>query len=275
MATRMTEAMKDLSATLRIYPTQKRIRALLDGETVVDSVQALVVWEPRRVTPSYAVPEGDIAARLQPATLQETAGEEEGRPLDPRTGFRRHTTDGAELDIVLPGGPDEAGRVLRGAAFSAADPDLRDAVILDAGAFDEWLEDDEPVRGHPRDPYHRIDVRLSRQHVMVSLEGRVLADTHRPHFLYETSLPQRTYIPREDVSWDLLTPTDTSTVCPYKGQARYWSAETKDGPKDVAWSYEDILPDSPHIKNLVCFYDERVDVAVDGVERPRPKTPWA
>jgi uncharacterized protein (DUF427 family) len=90
--------------------------------------------------------------------------------------------------------------------------------------------------------------------------------------LYETHLPTRYYLPAEDVRMDLLTASETVTRCPYKGVARYWSHP--DLP-DAAWSYPDPIPENPKIRDLVCFYDERVDVVIDGVPQDRPVTPFS
>ena len=104
-----------------------------------------------------------------------------------------------------------------------------------------------------------------------------MADTTRAHFLFETGLPTRYYIPAEDVRMDLLTPTDTKTRCPYKGTASYWTArigeETFD---DIVWAYPDPVPECPKIKDLMCFYNEKVDaVFVDGTETEKPVTKWS
>ena len=239
---------------LRYQPTPKRVRATLDGEAVVDSTRAVLLWEPNRIVPAYAVPAGDIAAELVPAP-----------PSD-----RTHTTEGEELTVRSPGGEREA------AAFRLSDPDLEGYVELEFNAF-EWTEEDEPIVSHPRDPFHRIDVRRSSRSVVVEHEGTVLAESTRPVLLFETNLPVRSYLPREDVRLDRLRPSDTRTSCAYKGTTTsYWAVERPDGRMvDVAWSYEHPLPDMPEIAGLIAFFDERVDVVLDGVRRERPVTPWS
>ena len=96
------------------------------------------------------------------------------------------------------------------------------------GAMDGWFEEDEEVFVHPRDPYKRVDALRSSRHVRVEVDGVVLAESDHPTILFETSLPPRYYLPKVDVRMDLLEPTDTVTRCPYKGQARYWSARVGD-----------------------------------------------
>ena len=140
-------------------------------------------------------------------------------------------------------------------------------------AVEHWFEEDEEVHKHPRDPYKRVDVRDASRHVQVLVDGVVVADSHRPRLLFETSLPTRYYLPKVDVRFEHLTPTATSSVCPYKGQAEYW-AVTVDGTThaDLAWGYRYPVPEVGKIADHVCFYNEKVDLVVDGVAIPRPVT---
>jgi uncharacterized protein (DUF427 family) len=270
MAVQMFPQFVRLLDELRYEPTGKRIRALVDGSTVVDTTGAMIVWEPRRVVPTYAVPVADVRGELVPAP----AGDVPQRPvrlrsgvppvLDPSTAFGAHTTAGEPLTLRT------AGEVRTGVAFRPADPDLAGFVLLDFDAFD-WLEEDDEIVSHPRDPFHRVDIRHSSRHVRVERDGQVLAESTRPVLVFETSLPARTYLPRDDVRLDLLEPSPRRTACEYKGVASYLAL----GGKDLAWSYEAPLPDAGELTGLVCFFDERVDVTVDGVKRPRPVTPWS
>ena len=145
-------------------------------------------------------------------------------------------------------------------------------VRFDWGAMDSWFEEDEEVYVHPRDPYTRIDILASSRHVRVERDGVVLADTTNARALFETGLPVRWYIPKVDVRFDLLAPTDTVSHCPYKGQAEYWSARVGDRTvKDLAWSYRSPLPESQKVIGLVSFYSERVDLYIDGELQERPR----
>ena len=138
-------------------------------------------------------------------------------------------------------------------------------------ALDEWYEEDERVYGHPRDHFTRIDVVPSSRQVSVSVDGEVLAESSRPMALFETGLPTRWYLPRADVRMDRLTPCDTTSRCAYKGVATYFDA----GPERViAWTYEDPMWDGERVRGLICFFNERVDLEVDGVLQERPLTPW-
>jgi uncharacterized protein (DUF427 family) len=144
-------------------------------------------------------------------------------------------------------------------------------IEVDFAALDEWLEEDERQIGHPRDPYHRIDIRRTSRQVRVSIGGRLVADTSRALVLFETGLPPRWYIPREDVRAE-LAPSEHTTVCAYKGQASHWSAA---GEEAIAWSYEEPLHEALPVRGLVAFYDERVDLELDGELRERPRTQWS
>jgi uncharacterized protein (DUF427 family) len=226
MAVRMADELQSLREQWRYEPTPKRVSAKADGRTVLDSERALLVWEPGRKVPDYAVPRDDVDASVASA----------GRGLD------------------------EAG--------------LPDHLLFAADAFEQWFEEDEPIIGHPRDPFTRIDVRRSARTVRVERAGEVLAESSRPSLLFETGLRVRYYLPREDVAMDLLRPTERRTICPYKGVASYFAVRVGEREvSDLVWTYEDPLPDAVAIKDLLAFYDERVDVTVDGEPRERPASP--
>jgi uncharacterized protein (DUF427 family) len=168
--------------------------------------------------------------------------------------------DDVRLDLV----PDAALR-------RRDDPELAGLVELDWQAMDEWREEEEVAFGHVRDPFHRLDVRRTSRHVRVSLRGESLADSSRPLALFETSLPVRWYLDPRDVRMDLLRPSETRTVCAYKGRASHWSTERDE---DVGWTYDEPEREVAPVKGLVAFYNERVDVEVDGEAQERPRTPW-
>ena len=279
MSTKVHELLARGMGELRYEPTAKRVRATLGGATVVDSTRAVLVWEPRRIVPSYAVPAADIHGELVPSTAPTTDGElADGsllpdvfaRPvLDPSVPFTAHTTAGEAVDVHA------NGESSPGAGLRLADPDLAGYVVLDFPAFDGWTEEDEPIVGHPRDPFHRIDVLASSRHLRLELDGEVLAESSRPMLLFETMLPVRYYLPREDVRAE-LAPSDTRTYCAYKGQASYWSARV--GGRlvpDLVWTYREPLTDASRVGGLVAFFNERVDVVLDGQRSERPVTPWS
>ncbi|MCU1616422.1 MAG: hypothetical protein JWO98_3962 [Frankiales bacterium] len=263
---------------LRHEPTAKRIRASVGGRTVVDSTSALLVWEPRRVVASWAVPEKDVSAELLAGAAPTATGDDVGSPmpdvsrrpvLDPSVPFLAHTTEGTVLDLRA--GADHRA----GAAFRPDDPDLAGYVLLDFAAFDGWWEEDAPAMGHPRDPFHRIDILPSSRPLRLERDGVLLAESEGPTLLFETLLPTRFYLPREAVVVD-LTPSATTSICAYKGRASYFSATVGGREiRDIAWTYEDPLPEAAAVGGLVAFFDERVDVVLDGDRRPRPVTPWS
>jgi len=249
---------------LRHEPTEKRIRAVSGDVTVADSTHALLVWEPRRIVPSYAVPVADLAGALEPSTAPPPATPPVPL-LHPGIPFAVHATPGQPLDIRL------GDRVLAGAAFRPEDADLDGYRILDFKAFDRWYEEDAELVSHPRDPFHRVDVRRSSRRVRIEYAGRVLAESEHPTLVFETNLPVRFYLPRADLR-EPLTVGSRQTACAYKGHATHYSV---DGRQNIAWTYAEPLADAVEIADLVAFYDEIVDVYVDGEPRPRPDTPAA
>jgi uncharacterized protein (DUF427 family) len=274
MGVRMMDLLAGSLDTLRYEPTAKRIRVFLGGEPVADTCEARLVWEPRRVVPTYAVPLASLTGQLVPAGAESGADEDVGvrlpaissRPiLDPTVPFDAHSCAGTAFDVIA---GDDTGAA---AGFRPDDPDLAGYVILEFNAF-EWREEDEPIVSHPHDPFSRIDVLRSSRHIRIESNGRLLAESSRPMLLFETLLPVRFYLPREDVVVR-LDHSDTVTYCAYKGRASYYSVA--DGPKDVAWTYHEPLHDAEPVRDRICFFDERLDVVVDGQRRDRPVTPWS
>jgi uncharacterized protein (DUF427 family) len=214
---------------LRYEPIDKRIRATLGGEPVVDTTRAVVVWEPKRIVPSYGVPvedvRGEIAAAAASGGGPVDAPEFAGRPVyDPSVPFTVHTARGEPVTV--------AGA----AGFRLADPDLDGYVVLDFGGF------------------------------------RVLADSGRPVLLFEPPLPVRYYLPPADVALDLLEPSETRTTCAYKGHtSSYWALQGR----DVAWSYAEPLREAAEVTGRIAFFNEHVDITVDGERLERPSTPWS
>jgi len=262
---------------LRHEPTRKRVRATLAGEVVVDSTQAILVWEPQRILPAYAVPLQHInnGELLPTPSITAPAGPHgfhfDGQPvLDPSVPFAVHTTDGEPLSLRA------AGQTRHGVAFRPADPDLDSHVVLDFDGFDGWFEEDDAVLGHPRDLFHRLDILPSSRAVRIELDGIVLAESTRAQLLYEhIILPVRCYLPPEDIRGP-LQPSPTRTGCPYKREAAYWSLDLNGRTiHDIAWSYETPREEAARIAGLICFFNERVDVRLDGRPQPRPHTPWS
>jgi uncharacterized protein (DUF427 family) len=242
---------------VRVEPSPKRVRAYLAGRLVADTRHPRLVWEVPYY-PAYYFPADDVVAELMPT------GKTEHSPSRGDAQLYDVRVDGAVAGSAAKKYPESP--------ISA----IRDLVRLDWPAMDEWLEEDEPVYTHPRDPYHRVDILASSRHVRVEVDGVTVADSARPVILFETGLPPRYYLPLTDIRTDLLTPSGTVTHCPYKGTATYWSVDSGHGAHaDLVWAYRTPLPESTKIAGLACFYDEKVDVYLDGELQGRPRTQFA
>ncbi|MEV0854975.1 DUF427 domain-containing protein [Nocardia fluminea] len=248
----MTE---DRRGRVKVETGQKRVRVYLRGKLVADTLRPLLVWE-IPYYPTYYVPLTDLRADLDP------------------NGVTEHSPSRGEAtgyDVTIEG-VRAAGAALR--YLDSPLPELKDAVRLDIAAFD-WFEEDEQVFVHPRDPYSRVDILGSSRHVRVEIDGVTVADSHSPRILFETGLPARYYLPLTDVRMDLLTSSDTHTSCPYKGTADYWNVRVGDTEHaDIVWIYRTPLPESQKVAGLACFYNEKVDIYLDGVRQDRPHTPF-
>lgn len=239
--------------TGRIENGRKRIRCYLAGTLVADTVDPVLVWEKPQY-PAYLLPIVDVRATLSPT------GEVRELPV----------LGAAEVHDIIAVGATAPGAAARCGVHG------RDLVRFGWAAMDEWLEEDEPVHTHPRDPYTRVDILASSRRITVEIDGIRVADSVRPRILFETGLPPRYYLPLSDVRMDLLSPSATTSPCPYKGIATYWSAAVRDTRyADIAWTYRAPLPESQKIAGLVCFFDVRVDVLLDGVPPERPRTHFA
>jgi uncharacterized protein (DUF427 family) len=277
MAVSLSDHLMGVLPELRFQPSPKRVLVRLDGEPVADTLRPMLVWEPKRIVASYAVPESDISATLTPAETPAPQdvprGVQFGRGgpplLDPSVPFDVHSSEGERLTVRAGDAQREA------AAFRLHDADLTGYVVLDFDAFD-WWEEEEPIVGHPRDPLHRIDIRRSSRSVRIEHEGVVLAETDRAKLLFEGTFPMpRYYLPREDVRVE-LRPGTIDTTCAYKGHATHWTAVVGEQLlPNIAWSYEDPLDDARDVAGMVCFYQERLDFVVDGQRLDRPRTPWS
>jgi uncharacterized protein (DUF427 family) len=246
-----------LKGGVHIEISPRRVRAYLDNQVLADSQQVLLVYETKR-PPVYWFPTGDV--RMDRLTLKEPpAGAASG------TAHYRSSTGRGDDNV----------------AWSYAEPrgelaPLEGHIAFYWNAIDRWYEEDEEIFVHPRDPYSRVDTVHSSRHVRVEVGGQVIAETKRPVVLYETGLPTRYYIPKLDVRMDLLEPTHTVSHCPYKGDAVYWTLGVGSTTyPDFVWSYPHPIPEIPKIEDLLCFYNEKVDLYVDGVLQERPVSPFS
>jgi uncharacterized protein (DUF427 family) len=242
---------------LYLEPTLKRIRVIVGDETVADSRGACLLHE-SGLQPVYYFPPDDVRSELLEPTDHHTHC--------PKKGDASYYTIRAGDRVV------ENGAWYYPDPVPSAPPALRDLIAFYFDRVDKWIEEAEEITVHPRDPYHRIDVIQSDSHVRISRNGTLLAESRRPVALFEASLPVRWYLPREDVVAG-LEPSDSTSECPYKGEAGYFSVDVPGG-KDLVWFYEQPLPEVGAIAGLLCFWNERVDIELDGVAQERPgKTP--
>jgi uncharacterized protein (DUF427 family) len=243
-----------------VEPSPRWIRVRLDGELVADSRRALLHVQygpaglPRSFLPTYYVPSDD----LQPGVLVDRHEDDSGLTTwTVRAGGRR-VEQGAWMHIEPPAPLEALAGLI---TFSWRDLD--------------WFEEDEQQQAHARDPHKRVDAVPGSRHVRVELDGELLAESTRPLLLFETGLPVRYYLPAEDLVAGLV-PTETVSVCPYKGVARWWSVRVGDHlVEDLVWSYPTPVPENPRIAGLLCFLNEKVDLVVDGERQARPVTPWS
>jgi uncharacterized protein (DUF427 family) len=238
---------------LYLEDSPRWIRGRFADEVVVDSRRVKLLHESLRL-PVFYFPEGDVRTDL----LRPSGRSEEQPPK------------GTAVFLSLAVGDRRADDAAW--TFTAGAGSLAGLIGVRFDALDDWLEEDEPLYGHPRDPYHRIDVRRTSRHVRVRAGVEVLAETRRARVLFETGLPPRWYIPQEDVRVDLLEPSETRTVCAYKGFASYWHVRGED---DLVWTYRDPFTDALEVKDLLAFFNERVDIEVDGEAQARPRTQWS
>jgi uncharacterized protein (DUF427 family) len=234
---------------VRVERGAKRVRAYLGGELVADTTHPLLVWE-KPYYPTYYFPAADVRAELRAdGSVVHSPSRGDGITFSVRAGDR----EAAGAAIRYEDSPFE---------------ELRGAIRLDWAAMDAWFEEDEQVFTHPRDPYTRVDILPSSRHVRIEVGGVTIAETSKPTVLFETNLPVRFYLPKTHIRMELLTPTESTSHCPYKGDAEYWSFALGDSVKaDIAWSYRTPLPESQKIAGLISFYPEKVDLYVDGVKQ--------
>jgi uncharacterized protein (DUF427 family) len=241
-------------------PVPQRVRALVAKETFADSKRMMLLHETGSL-PVYYFPEDDVRRDLLEPSQRSDDSEAKGpaRYWAVRIG-ERFVPDAVWAHPE----PPERASFLSGYVGLAWD------------AFDEWFVEDEQAFGHPRDPYARIDVYRTSRHVRVLRDGTVLADSRRAKVLFETVLPPRYYLPLEDVRTELLVPSGTRSRCAYKGSASYWHVRVGERVlEDLVWSYPDPQHDGEPVRDLLCFFNERVDLELDGEVQERPTTQYS
>ena len=235
----------------------RHVRTEMAGETIAASKRVMIFRERGR-TPVYYFPRGDVRMDLLTPIAEIVA--------DPNKGDARY------FNVVV------GGSVAERAAYVYSEPHVQwmgrpDYVAFVWDQMDHWYEENMEVYKHARDPYHRVDAMPGARHVRIVVGGQTIAETQRPHVLFETGHPVRYYIPADDIRMDLLEATALRSTCPYKGNASYWKVKGAD--QEVAWAYLDPIAECPRIKGLIAFYNERVDeVWVDGEIETKPPHRW-
>lgn len=220
---------------------------MFNGKYTFDTIKAFHVWEHPNY-PQYYVP---ISSFTPDANLTK---------MGPVEG-----TNGAAFLGRLSVGKRNTERVL---IFNTKA--LKDLVKIDFRAIDQWFEEDVPIFCHPKDPYKRIDILQSTRKVKVGIDGVTLAESSSPMFLLETTLRTRYYLPPTSVKWEYLSPSDTETLCPYKGKANYYHVSVNGKVyRDLVWYYRYPTPESAPVAGHLCFYNEKVDVWVDDAKEGR------
>lgn len=236
---------------IRIDFTARRIRARLDGFMIADSTEARLVYATGR-HPEYGFVPADVS-------WDQLEVDQDVRRDDLFGGYRSIRGDSSDRPI---------GRIY---VSGPADQ----LVQFDFAAMDAWFEEDEQIWFHARDPFRRVDVLESSRHVEITVSGHVVASTDRPRLVAETGLPARWYVPRADVDWSLLTPSETESACQYKGIANWLHVDLPEHDRvaDLAWGYERPVVEASKLAGLVAFYAEHaaVETLVDGIAQPKPE----
>ncbi len=241
-----------ISSVNQTAPVPRRIRAVVAGRTVLDTTNACYVWEHAKY-PQYYIPFADIDGTV---LVDEDRGLTLSRGHARRFGLQ--VVGVARPHALLVYGDDALAGLSGMARF-------------EWGSVDAWYEEDERVFVHPRDPYTRVDAIRSTRHLEIRLGGVLLAVSSSPVMVFETGLPTRYYVDPMDVDHSHLRPSDTVTECPYKGTTSgYWTAQVGEATvPDVAWTYAFPTRALQPIAGLVAFYNEKVDITLDGLVQGR------
>ncbi len=251
---------RDPNHKVEVAPSPRWVRVMFNGETIASSKRPMLLVETGH-RPVYYFPREDVRMDVLEPTATRTHCPYKG--------------DASYCSIRV------GDRVSEDAVWSYEEPfpdqqDVRGHIAFYWDRVDAWYEEADLLHKHPRDPRHRVDVLESSRHIQVAINGQTVADTHRLRILFETGHPTRYYIPPEDVRMDLLEQSDLHTRCPYKGEASYWTARIGDQElKDIVWGYQDPIAECPRIRGHLSFFNEKVDVTVDGKPEARPITSWS
>ncbi|MBT4938814.1 MAG: DUF427 domain-containing protein, partial [Rhodospirillaceae bacterium] len=246
---------------VHIEKSPRRVRVEWAGEVIADSTDTLLVRESNHV-PVYYFARDAVRMDLLSKTEQSTYC-----PFKSQASYWSINVGGESL----------ADAVWSYEAPFEEVSELKDYFAFYWNKMDRWLEEDEEIYVHPRDPYKRVDAIKSSRNVRVELGGETIAESSDATFVFETGMPIRYYLPMDDVKMEMLIRSDTSTRCPYKGQAFYWSVNAGGHVyDDIVWGYRDPLPEAPKLKNQLCFFNENVDaIYIDGEAEAKIESKWS
>lgn len=244
-----------------IEPCPRRVRVEFNGQVIADSTHVRVLLESNHV-PVYYFPQDDVRQDLLVPSARTTFC-----PFKGEASYRSISVGDDEISDAV---------WCYETPFDEASP-IKNYLAFYWNKIDHWYEEDEEIFVHPRDPHKRVDGIKSSRPVKVVLGGEIIAQSTAAVFLFETGMPTRYYLPIEDVHMEWLEKSETTSRCPYKGEAVYWSAQL--GGKnyeDIVWSYPEPVAECPKIKNYLCFFNENVDdIFVDGVAVEKVETKWS
>ncbi|EPE30412.1 hypothetical protein GLAREA_03379 [Glarea lozoyensis ATCC 20868] len=229
----------------KIESTPRRVRGLLGGIYVFDTTRASYVWE-HKYYPYFYIPASDFAHKVLEKTHDSNSKE---ACWLAKLKVPQKTTD----------------RLL---GFSSRTNPLDGLIRIEVSALDKWFVEDEQILGpHPKDPYKRIECLPSSREVRVEIDDAIVAISSQNIFLYETMLRPRYYLGETHVNWEFLRESDTTSFCPYKGMANYYDVVVGDKViKDAVWYYKYPTAESALVAGRLCFYNEKFDVFLDGVK---------
>ncbi|KAF2670388.1 DUF427-domain-containing protein [Microthyrium microscopicum] len=235
----------------------RRIRVLFNGVYIVDTTAAKQVWEHHRY-PQFYVPLADV--KQSNISTIKTFAAKDGQ-------------NGASILKIEVNGSNGKKTTDRALAFGPGAGQLNGLVRLEFSAMDKWFEEDTPIYIHPKDPFKRIDILPSTRPIQIKIANHTIASSNWSAHLNETGLPTRFYLPLTSVDPSVLRPSDLRTGCPYKGVAEYYHVEVGGRLyENIVWYYRTPTQESAGVADLVCFYNEKVDILLDGEELVRPKT---
>jgi len=246
---------------VHVSDSPRHVRVMFGGETIADSKRVKLVREPE-VLPAYYFPKEDVRTDLFVPSRHTSGCPVKGEASYWSVQVGNQRAENATWSYTAP---------------LSEVANLRDHFTFEWPKMDKWMEEDEEIFKHARDPYKRVDAMPSKRHVRVVIDGQTVADSRRPTLVFETNHPVRYYISQEDVRMDILAPSATTSRCPYKGPASYWSVKIGDEAfADLVWGYMEPIPECPKIKGLLCFFHEcGCEIYVDGELLPTPQTKWA